>query len=148
MKPTLTTTHRLTIRRSLSINRSRRRRGVTMLGLLPLAMLLAVWCSIILDRSIDAYRTTAILEWRLQARAAAEGVAVMILEDPARPLEPQNLGPVTVICQSATPDGERGMLVNMDVAVDPPDACFTIRYRAHCVRDGAGWRLLRLEESA
>ena len=61
------------MRSILKTNFGNRQRGVTMLGLMALAALLAMWCAIILDRSSDTYRAGAMLEWRLQARAAARG---------------------------------------------------------------------------
>lgn len=137
------------MRRSLKTSLGKNRRGVTMVGLMALAVLLAVCCSIILDRSVEAYRAGAMLEWRLQARAAAEGVAVMVANDPAHPPEPQVLGPATVICRPPQPAGNAQAVVPMEVSIRPHGstvARYTARYLARCIRSGAGWQLLRLEE--
>jgi hypothetical protein len=124
-------------------------RGVTMLGLLALVALLAAWCAIILDRSVETYRASAMLEWRLQARAAAEGLCVLLRDDPARPLEPQSLATATVRGGEAVADGERRLFVPLEVSIAAPgggEARYSARYRALFVRGDAGWRLLRLEE--
>lgn len=125
------------------------RRGVTMAGMLVLAALLATFCAAILERSTATYRTSAVLEWRLAACAAAEGVAVMLLADPARPPAPQVLGSATVTCHPPETAGASQALVALDVDVrtrNSDEIRHTAHYQALCVRDGAAWRLLRLEE--
>lgn len=141
------------MRTTLNTNPRNHQRGVTLLPLLALAALLAVWCTIILNRSTDTYRASAVLEWRLQALAAAEGVALLLLDNPARPLEPQTLGAATVTCRPSAPAGDRQTLVPLDVAIKAPGGPpgragtrYTAHYRARYVRGGAGWQLLRLEE--
>lgn len=89
------------------------------------------------------------LEWRLAARAAAEGVAVLLLADPTRPPAPQTLGAATVTCHPPETAGASQALVALDVAIrtrQGDEVCHTAHYQALCVRDGAAWRLLRLEE--
>ena len=120
-----------------------------MLALLALAVLLAAWCSILLDRSSEAYRAGATLEWRLQARAAAEGVAVMLIGDPVHPPAAQTLGSATVICRPSASAGDGQTVVPMDVAIRPAGSAavrYAAQFQARCVRVGGGWRLLRLEE--
>src|SRR5688572_8321703 len=59
-------------------------RGMTMLGLAALTLILGTFSAIILDRSAESYRSAATLETRLQARAAAEGAALLLAPDPTK----------------------------------------------------------------
>jgi hypothetical protein len=121
-----------------------------MLGLMPLAMLLAVWCTLILERSTAAYRASAMLEWRLQARAAAEGAAVLVAAgNPARPPAAQRMGDALVTCGAPKPAGTGQMIVPLEVAIRPhgdEETRYATHYQARCTFNGDAWRLLRLEE--
>ena len=131
-----------------------RRRGVTMLGLIALTALLAIMCSIILDRSLEVYQASGMLESRLAARAAAEGVAAMMTADPAHPPKGKDasalkLGAASVTCGAAAPAGKGELLVPMTVKVRKPGASrdsYAGQFKARYSNAGSGWRLLRVEE--
>jgi hypothetical protein len=104
-----------------------------------------VTCGLVLARSLDAYRVSAVLEQRLQARAAAEGAAVAIVADPAVPRGPMEVG----VCQVSFVDpnaADSAATVTLAVSVRPRGTRESMarRFEAAYARGAAGWLLERL----
>ena len=74
--------------------------GSIMLGMAALIFILGMVCGTILLRSLDTYRATALGEKRLQARAAAEGAVVLLLQAPEQERKAVRIGPCRVTFSS------------------------------------------------
>jgi len=104
-------------------------RGGMILGFAALTFVLGMLCSIVLLRSMDSYRATALATQRMQARAAAEGAAVLIRADGPTALgQPLQLGDC-IVRSDAPADGATS--VGLRVEVHPngsPRASLLMRY--------------------
>ncbi|MEO8377513.1 MAG: hypothetical protein ABI579_07565 [Candidatus Sumerlaeota bacterium] len=60
------------------IRNSSKRRGNLIFGLAGITLLLGVLCGLILTRSLEIYRDTTAMQQRLQCRAGAESLALLI----------------------------------------------------------------------
>jgi hypothetical protein len=116
-----------------------------MFGFAALLTILAVLCALVLARSLDAYRVSATLEQRLQARAAAEGAAVAIESRPDGTHEPMMIGTCEV--SFAVPqNGESATIVPLTVSVKPNGKRETLSrdFTAVYARGNGTWALERL----
>lgn len=137
----------------MNLRHTARRRGSMLLGLLPLTLLLAAFCSIILDRSLETARASNDLALRLQARAAAQGAALALARelarDAARETKAIELGEARVEAEPGVRE-EGGVRVGLRVTVQragAPVPQLTQRYAAWFARGAGGvYRLERLEE--
>lgn len=88
------------------------RRGSLMLGMAGLIAMLFVFSGIIASQSVETYLAAARAERMVQARAAAEGAVVLILQNGALPAEPLAIGDCTVAFSpaAAAPGGMRAVL--------------------------------------
>lgn len=103
-----------------------RNRGGFMLGFAALTVLLASFSAIALLRASDSYAASARTEQHLQSRAAAEGAALLLQENPAVQF-PLRIGNTTVHLQEATP-GQQLLAVHVESAI--PGKPFRVtRYR-------------------
>jgi hypothetical protein len=122
-----------------------RRRGSFMFGFAALTAILAVTCALVLARSLDAYRVSAVLEQRLQARAAAEGAAVAIARDPAAPRDAMEIG-ACLVSFGAPQVSDSASTVPLTVGVRPKGTRETMsrRFASVYARADGGWTLERL----
>ncbi len=119
-------------------------RGGMILGFSALTVVLGVLCSIILLRSLESYQATATAVQRLQARAAAEGAAVLISAGGAGALaQPVQLGECLVRA-----DTEASGTLPLLVEVHPngsAKAALQLRYQLTLGNAGTTSTISRLE---
>lgn len=126
-----------------------KRRGTLTFGMAALTLFLGVMCALVLLRSADIYRVSALTEARLQARAAAEGASVVLLANPAA-LQSEALEIGNCLVTFAAPADAKPRLVvpyRIDVHGKNGTAVFQANYTATFEREPAGrWALLGLEK--
>lgn len=124
------------------------RRGFGMIYLIGLVAISVTMCFALLATSVETYHGAAMGQWRLQARAAAEGAVVSIEDDPSAERGIEKIGDNWVFFEPAATTGE-AIVTPYRVEVRGHSGRrtrLTVRYRAHFRRgEGGAIEFERLE---
>jgi len=115
------------------MNATRRgKQGTALLSLIALTAISAMICGTLLMRSFEAYHASAMTEWRLQTRAAAEGAVVLLSADPSVRRSDGQIG-ACLIRYGEPQTSARETRVPFDAEVEgkAERAVFAARYVAH-----------------
>lgn len=116
---------------------TRQRRGSVTYGMASLILFLGAMCAITLLRAVDMYRHSAQQEQRMQALAAAEGVAMLVARDPEHPPSSTTLGNCVITSGKVEPEADV-LRVPLFVVVLGKNEKPVFESRFHALFDGTG----------
>lgn len=114
---------------------NKNKRGSLMLGMAPMIMMLVVFSSMIAQHTVETYQSAGRAERFTQARAAAEGAVVLILQNNGVPNESLQLGDMSVEFGEARATGQ-----TLEIPLLVRRETFELNYTAYFIR-GADERL-------
>jgi len=130
--------------------RSRPKRGFMMLGMAAIIFISVLVCGALLESSLECYRASAMGEWRLQARLAAEGAVVLLKKKSESEREEDRIGVCVVRYQPPQiSHGEIAIPVTVDVRGKADQTVFASEYVARFGRAESGAvKFLGLEKAS
>ncbi len=111
------------------------KRGSLMLGMAPMIMMLVVFSAMIAQHTVETYQAAGRAERFMQARAAAEGAVVLILQNNGVPDDSLQLGDMSVKFGEARSTGQ-----TQEIPLLVRRETFELNYTAYFIR-GADGRL-------
>ena len=135
------------------------RRGFGIIVLMGLIAVCALTCGSLLLRSMQIYHASAMGQWRLQARAAAEGAAVLCRQAPEKKRGDVRIGDCLVrfrraadgVNETATRPGKAvplTVILEVETRGKADQMVYAARYAASYGRTPEGrWTLDRLEKA-
>jgi hypothetical protein len=137
----------------------RGRRGFGIVVLMGLIALCAISCGSLLLRSMQIYHASAMGQWRLQARAAAEGAAVLCRQAPDRSREDVRIGDCVIRFRRTPEDAKDNaardakpsslkVILEVETRGKSDQMVYVARYAASYRATPEGkWKLDRLEKA-
>lgn len=122
---------------------SRGRRGSSLLGFAGIIAMMSGMCAILMLRSTEMYRDGAMLEFRLQARAAAEGAALLLADGQVFD-EPLRIGSCDASVEPLSPENSEDFELKIDVHTRNDVYIMTVHYLARLKKEGEKWQLVTL----